>query len=127
MEKKYFCNICKKTITEHMFHYSLNKYKKPLCNEHQSKTVTPITNKLQDLVNKTYETELQKEQKLVSIKVWINADFSKWQTQLNNKKHGRYLLKENDTDKDKKRKYHQYIKYKDKNRLKRDRKIGGGR
>jgi len=125
MDKKYFCNVCKKTITEHMFFYSLNKFKRPLCNEHQSKTVTPITNKLQDLVKKRHENELQKEEKLGSIKDWINADFDKWESQLNNKEQGSYLLKEKNDD-DKERKYHQYIRYKDKNRLKRERKIGGG-
>lgn len=127
MEKKYFCNVCKKTITEHMFFFSLNKYKRPLCNEHQNISVNPTTNKLKDLVKKRHENELQNEEKLASIKDWINADFDKWESQLNSKEQGSYLLKENHTDKDKKRKYHQYIRNKDKNRLKRDRKIGGGK
>ena len=104
-----------------MFFFSLNKYKRPLCDEHQNKSANPTTNKLQDLVKKRHENELQKEEKFVSIKDWINADFDKWESQLNNKEQGSYLLKENNDD-DKKRKYHQYIRYKGKNRLKRDRK-----
>ena len=126
MEKKYFCNVCKKTITEHVFFFSLNKYKRPLCNEHQNKSTNPTTNKLQDLVKKRHENELQKEEKLVSIKDWISADFDKWESQLNRKGPGSYLLKENNDD-DKKRKFHQYIRNKAKNRLKQDRKIGGGK
>jgi hypothetical protein len=127
MEKKYFCNVCKKTITEHMFFFSINKFKRPLCNEHQNRSANPTTNKLQDLVKKRHENELQKEEKLVSIKDWINADFDKWESQINNKEQDSYFLKENNNEKGKKKKYHQFIRNKGKNRLKRDRKIGGGK
>lgn len=33
--KTYYCNICKKTITVGEFRYSMDKYGKPLCREHQ--------------------------------------------------------------------------------------------
>ncbi len=32
---RYYCNICKKTITEGEFKFSMDKFDKPLCREHQ--------------------------------------------------------------------------------------------
>jgi len=41
---KYYCNICKKEITEEEFHLSIDEFDEPLCNEHQ-KMIRKIINK----------------------------------------------------------------------------------
>jgi len=36
-ERRYYCNICKKTIIEGEYDYSMNKFKKALCRYHQNR------------------------------------------------------------------------------------------
>lgn len=128
MEKRYFCNICKKTISQNVFYYSINKYDKPLCFEHQKSFVNPTTIKLKNLVKKRHEGELTQDKGLESIEDWIKADFNKWESQLNKNGEGSYYIKENDNNKlDKKLKYHTFIKNKDKREIKKRWKIGGGK
>ena len=76
----YYCNECKKTISGEEFHYSMNKYKKSLCSNHQySNSMSGITKDLQDLMRERYKDELIKEiPDLKTVKDWINADFETW-------------------------------------------------
>jgi len=76
----YYCNECKKTISGEEFHYSMNKYKKALCSDHQrSNRIKGTTKDLQDLVRNRHNDELIKETpRLKTVKDWINADFEIW-------------------------------------------------
>ena len=76
----YYCNECKKTISGEEFHYSMNRYKKALCNDHQrSNSISGTTKDLQDLVRNRHKDELLKEiPELKTVKDWINADFETW-------------------------------------------------
>lgn len=98
--KTYYCNICKKTITKSMFQYSMNKYKKPLCQEHQKKekinNVKEGTKKLQDLVKKRHNEEIKINNiELKSIKDWIEADLDNWADELNKNKDKGYTINTN--------------------------------
>ena len=52
----YYCNICKKPISEEVYDYSMKVYKKPLCMTHQKQNknskVTPQTKALYDALRK---------------------------------------------------------------------------
>ncbi|MCJ7698469.1 MAG: hypothetical protein MUO73_09100 [Thermoplasmata archaeon] len=76
----YYCNECKKTISAEEFFYSMNRYKKALCSDHQrSNSISGTTKDLQDLVRARHKDELIKEiPHLKTIKDWINADFETW-------------------------------------------------
>jgi hypothetical protein len=76
----YYCNECKKTISGEEFHYSMNRYKKALCRDHQrSNSISGTTKDLQDLVRNRHKDELIKEiPDLKTVKDWINADFAIW-------------------------------------------------
>jgi hypothetical protein len=76
----YYCNECKKTISGEEFHYSMNRYKKALCSDHQrSNRISRTTKDLQDLVRDRHKDELIKEiPHLKTVKDWINADFETW-------------------------------------------------
>ena len=98
-DKEYYCNICKRDISEVVFRYSLNKYKKPLCFEHQKSFVNSTTMDLINLVKKRHEKELTKDKELVSIDDWIKADFNQWKSELDNKQKVSYNIKINDDEK----------------------------
>jgi len=77
------------------FHYSMNRYKKALCSDHQrSKCINGTTKDLQDLVRNRHKDELIKEiPDLKTVKDWINADFETWDKVLNKKDDGSYCIK----------------------------------
>ena len=77
---RYYCNECKKTITMEEFQYSMNKFRKALCKEHQrDKRISGHTKDLQDLVRKRHKDELIKEiPNLNNVKDWIKADLETW-------------------------------------------------
>jgi hypothetical protein len=83
----YYCNECKKTISAEEFFYSMNRYNKALCNDHQrSSSIRGTTKDLQDLVRARHKDELIKETpSLKTVKDWINADFETWDKVLNKK------------------------------------------
>jgi len=91
----YYCNECKKTISMEEFHYSMNRYKKALCSDHQrSNRISGTTKDLQDLVRNRHKDELIKEiPTLKTIKDWINADFETWDKVLNKEGDERYSIK----------------------------------
>ena len=77
------------------FHYSMNRYKKALCSDHQrSNRISGTTKDLQDLVRNRHKDELIKEiPTLKTIKDWINADFETWDKVLNKEGDERYSIK----------------------------------
>ena len=79
-QMKYYCNECKKTITMEEFQYSMNKYGKPLCRDHQrDKILSETTKDLRALVRNRHKDELKKEiPSLKTIKDWIKADLETW-------------------------------------------------
>ena len=90
----YYCNECKKTLSAEEFFYSMNRYNKSLCNDHQrSSSIRGTTKDLQDLVRARHKDELIKETpSLKTVKDWINADFKTWDKVLKNKDEGRYSI-----------------------------------
>jgi len=50
---QYYCNICKKTITTNEFYYSLDKFGKPLCREHQNDFRQTNTEKMEEPLKET--------------------------------------------------------------------------
>ena len=90
----YYCNECKKTISTEEFHYSLNRYHKALCSDHQrSASMRGTTKDLQDLVRERHHDELIQEiPVLKTVKDWINADFETWDKVLNKKDDGSYSI-----------------------------------
>jgi len=90
----YYCNDCKKTISAEEFFYSMNRYHKALCTDHQrSSSIGGTTKGLQDLVRDRHKDELVKEiPVLKTVKDWINADFETWDKVLNNKDEGSYRV-----------------------------------
>jgi len=90
----YYCNECKKTISDEEFFYSMNRYHKALCTDHQRSTSIGGTTKgLQDLVRERHKDELVIEiPVLITVKDWINADFETWEKVLNNKDEGSYRI-----------------------------------
>jgi hypothetical protein len=91
----YYCNECKKTISAEEFFYSMNRYKKALCSDHQRSNSTSGTTKdLQDLVRERHKDELIKETPtLKTIKDWINADFETWDKVIKKKDTESYSIK----------------------------------
>jgi len=91
----YYCNECKKTISAEEFFYSMNRYNKALCSDHQrSNSIRGTTKDLQDLVRDRHKDELIKEiPTLKTIKDWINADFETWDKVLNKKDTESYIVK----------------------------------
>jgi len=96
----YYCNECKKTISAEEFFYSMNRYKKALCSDHQrSNSISGTTRDLQDLVRERHKDELIKETpSLKTIKDWINADFETWDKVLNKKDIESYIVKVSEED-----------------------------
>ena len=72
----YYCNECKKTITIEEFQFSMNKFKKALCRDHQrDRKLSETTKDLKALVRNRHKDELKIEiPNLKSIKDWIKAD-----------------------------------------------------
>jgi hypothetical protein len=91
----YYCNECKKTISGEEFRYSMNRYKKALCSDHQrSNSICRMIKDLQDLVRDRHKDELLKETPdLKTVKDWIYADFETWDKVLNKRDDGRYSIK----------------------------------
>jgi hypothetical protein len=90
----YYCNECKKTISDEEFFYSMNRYHKALCTDHQRSTSIGGTTKgLQDLVRERHKDELIQEiPVLKTVKDWIAADFETWEKVLKNKDDGSYRI-----------------------------------
>ena len=90
----YYCNECKKTISAEEFRYSMNRYQKALCSDHQRSTsIRGTTKDLQDLVRERHQDELiQETPVLKTIKDWINADFETWEKVLNKKGDGSFSI-----------------------------------
>jgi hypothetical protein len=110
----YYCNECKKTISGEEFHYSMNRYKKALCSDHQrSNRIKGTTKDLQDLVRNRHKDELIKETpSLKTVKDWINADFEIWDKVIKKEDDERYSIKV--SEEDTKNSYSKLIKNKDK-------------
>jgi len=90
----YYCNECKKTISAEEFFYSMNRYHKALCPDHQrSSSIAGTTRELQDLVRERHKDELMKETPVLrTVKDWIAADFETWEKVLKNKDDGSYRI-----------------------------------
>ena len=92
---QYYCNECKKTITIEEFQYSMNKFKKALCRNHQcDRKLGQTTKNLKDLVLSRHKDELKNEKpSLKSIKDWINADYDIWDKVIKKEREGSYIIK----------------------------------
>jgi hypothetical protein len=90
----YYCNECKKTISSEEFFYSMNRYHKALCTDHQRSTsIGGTTKDLQDLVRERHKDELIQEIPILkTVKDWIAADFETWDKVLKNKDTGSYRI-----------------------------------
>ena len=110
---RYYCNECKKTITVEEFQYSMNKFRKALCTDHQrEKRISGPTKTLQDLVRKRHKDEVQKEiPNLVTIKDWINADLETWDNAIKKEGDGPYILTISEEDSN--HRYSRHIKNKE--------------
>jgi hypothetical protein len=106
----YYCNECKKTISGEEFRYSMNRYKKALCRDHQhSNSISGTTKDLQDLMRDRHKDELIKEiPDLKTVKDWINADFETWSKVLKKEDDASYSI--NVSGEDTKNKYSKRIK-----------------
>ncbi len=124
---RYYCNECKKTITMEEFQYSMNKFRKALCKEHQrDKRISGHTKDLQDLVRKRHKDELKKEiPNLKNVKDWIKADLETWDKAIKKEGVGQYMIKT--SEEDTKHSYSRHIKNKDKSKTRQGGKIVGGR
>jgi hypothetical protein len=111
---RYYCNECKKTISGEEYHYSMNRYKKALCSDHQrSDRIKGTTKDLQNLVRNRHKDELIKETPcLKTVKDWINADFEIWDKVIKKEDDERYSIKV--SEEDTKNSYLKCIKNKDK-------------
>ena len=90
----YFCNECRRTISVEEFRYSMNRYHKALCRDHQrSASMQGTTKELQDLVRERHRDELVQDTPVLrTVKDWINADFETWDKVLNKKDNGSYSI-----------------------------------
>jgi hypothetical protein len=110
----YYCNECKRTISMEEFFYSMNRYNKALCSDHQhSNRISGTTKELQDLVRDRHKDELVEEiPDLKTIKDWINADFETWDKIVKKEDDERNIIK--DSGEDMKNSYSKRIKNTDK-------------
>jgi hypothetical protein len=85
---------CKKTLSDEELFYSMNRYHKALCTDHQrSSSIGGTTKGLQDLVRERHKDELVREiPVLKTVKDWIAADFETWEKVLKNKDEGSYRI-----------------------------------
>jgi hypothetical protein len=90
----YYCNECKKTISSEEFYFSMNRYKKALCSDHQRRQrMSGPTKDLQELVRKRHQDELQSEvPQLKTIKDWIKADLGTWDKVIKNESDGHFVV-----------------------------------
>jgi hypothetical protein len=90
----YYCNECKKTISDEEFFYSMNKYHKALCPDHQRRrSIRGTTQELQDLVRERHRDELVQDIPVLrTVKDWIAADFETWDKVLKQKDEGSYPI-----------------------------------
>ena len=90
----YYCNECKKTISDEEFFYSMNRYHKALCTDHQrSRSIGGTTKGLQELVRERHKDELiQETPVLKTVKDWIAADFETWEKVLKKEGEERYSI-----------------------------------
>lgn len=90
----YYCNDCKKTLSAEEFFYSMNKYHKALCPEHQRRmSIRGTTQDLQDLMRERHADELVQETPVLkTVKDWIAADFETWEKVLNKKETESYRV-----------------------------------
>lgn len=107
---EYYCNECKKTISGEEFRYSMNRYHKALCSDHQrSDSINGTTKDLQNLVKERHKDELIKETPdLKTVKDWINADFNTWDKVLKKEEDESYRI--NVSGEDMKNRYSKRIK-----------------
>ena len=98
------------------FQYSMNKFKKALCKEHQrDKRINGHTKDLQDLVRKRHKDELKKEiPNLKNVKDWIKADLETWDKAIKKEGDDQYMIKT--SEEDTKHSYSKHIKNKDKSK-----------
>lgn len=91
---EYYCNECKKTLSADEFFYSMNRYHKALCQDHQrSRSIRGTTQGLQDLVRERHKDELIQEIPVLrTVKDWIAADFETWEKVLKQKEEGSYRV-----------------------------------
>lgn len=110
----YYCNECKKTISGEEFGYSMNRYNKALCSDHQrNNSINRTTKDLQDLMRDRHKDELIKETPILkTVKDWIHADFETWNKVLKKEDDERYIIKV--SEEDMKNTYLKRIKNKDK-------------
>jgi len=96
------------------FHYSMNRYNKALCSDHQRiNRISGTTKDLQDLVRNRHKDELTKEiPNLKTIKDWINADLETWDKVIKKEDDERYSIKV--SGEELKNSYSKRIKNKDK-------------
>jgi hypothetical protein len=122
------------TISEGAYRYSINKYGKALCMNHQEnitknkvKALPESTKLLQELMKTKHGTvRTSEEPKLNTITDWINADSDTWRKILNKEENKEYIItihKQDETATN----YHQYIHRRDKKHIKIRGKIGGGK
>ena len=79
---RYYCNICKKDITKAEFLYSIDKFDRPLCREHQKLEREKQEPTINQTTNHTYrspQTE-SKEEKADGPEEIIEESQSKWKT-----------------------------------------------
>jgi len=116
----YYCNVCKKDITEREYQYSMNKFRKALCKEHQrDKRISGPTKDLQDLVRKRHKDELKKEiPNLKTVKDWIKADLETWDKAIKKEGDDQYMIKT--SEEDTKHSHSGHIKNKDKSKTQRE-------
>lgn len=96
------------------FQFSMNKYGKALCKNHQFiNRISSTTKNLQDLVRNRHKDELKKEiPSLKTVKDWINADFNTWDKVIKKEGGDQYIIKVSENDK--KPSYSKRFKNKDK-------------
>lgn len=85
---QYYCNECNAIISTEEFYFSMNKYKKALCRNHQKHVQKSrgSTKDLQDFIKKRHAVQNNKQMpELSSIKDWINADVKTWEKIIKNK------------------------------------------
>jgi hypothetical protein len=97
----YYCSECKKSISAEEFYYSMNRYKKALCGDHQRcSSISGTTRELQELVRSRHADEGTAEMpQLKTVKDWINADFDTWDKVLKKKDEERLNTDRGDEEK----------------------------
>ena len=106
--QEFYCSICKKTISKGAFMYSMDKFEKPLCLEHQKMDkkyenntieLDENTKKIQDLVKRIHKDESRTtDVELTDIKDWINSDIDTWKKMLNKNKNDEYIVSSKTSD-----------------------------